>query len=156
LVSNHFQLGGKWLGSPSASFDWFVEMARPRLPTLVFVPDLMPRSAAVALYRKLLRVKSRGLNVTNAVRLMAEAVRSVAEYRKTVGQELMVAVLPRSAVPRSDGGTLITLNREINPDVPTFWTVSATGDSVQYGPTMVMNGMIISDLQISSPSGEAG
>ncbi len=61
LVSNHFRLGGKWLSSPNSSFDWFVEMARPDLPTLVFVPHLMPRSAAVVLYRKLLNVKERGL-----------------------------------------------------------------------------------------------
>lgn len=80
----------------------------------------MPRSAAVVLYRKLLNVKERGLNVTKAIRLIAGAMHSVAEYRKTVGRDLMASIFPRSAVPRGDHDELIILNRYVNPDVPTF------------------------------------
>lgn len=154
LVSNHFRLGGEWLSSPSAEFDWFVEMAKPNLPTLVFVPNLMPKGAGTALYRELLRVKNRGLNVTNAVSLMADAIRSIADYRPTVGRELMASVLPRSAVPRGPVAEMTVVSGVVNPDVPTFYSISASGDEVAYGPTIIMNGMIMSGFEARRPSAD--
>ncbi|MFI7662311.1 hypothetical protein ACIBTW_25840 [Micromonospora parva] len=147
LVSNHFRLGGNWLSSPLAQFDWFVEMARPNIPTLVFVPNLMPRGAGTALYRQLLRVKNRGLNVTNAVTLIAEAIHSIADYRPTVGRELMVSILPKSAVPRGPVPEMIVLSGGVDPGVPTFYNISANGDVVAYGPTIITNGIIMYGFQ---------
>ncbi|WP_328532968.1 hypothetical protein OG836_22485 [Micromonospora zamorensis] len=147
LVSNQFEVGKGWRASPSADFDWFVTMARPELPTLVFAPDLVPKSSARALYRQLLRVKSRGLNIANAVGLIAQEIRSVAGYRPTVGRELMVSILPKSAVPLGPVSELSVMSGHVNPDVPTFYSLSASGDQVAYGPTLVMNGMIISGYQ---------
>jgi hypothetical protein len=98
------------------------------------------------LYRRLLRIKDRGLNITNAVRVIAETFREVANYNSTVGRELMVSILPRSAVPRVDSGRLLALNAPVNQDAPTFWTMTAQGDLRQYGPTMVMHGVVVSDL----------
>jgi len=152
LVSNHFQPGGKWLQSPAKRFDWFVEMAKPHVPTLVFVPNLMPRRSMIALYRQLLRVKARGLNVVNAVILMAEAIQSVAEFRPTVGRELMVSVLPRSAVPRTHVTPGYVIQGNINPETPTFFNITASGDRVAYGPTIVMNDTIMSGFQLRSLS----
>ena len=122
-------------------------MARPELPTLVFAPDLVARRSARALYRQLFRVKSRGLNVANAVDLIAEEIRAVADYQPTVGRELMVSVLPKSAVPLGPVSELLVISGHVNPDVPTFYSLSASGDHVAYGPTMVMNGMIVSGFQ---------
>ncbi|MBW4703806.1 hypothetical protein [Micromonospora sp. RL09-050-HVF-A] len=147
LVSNQFEVGKGWRASPSADFDWFVEMARPELPTLIFAPDLVPRTSARALYRQLLRVKSQGLNVANAVDLIAGEIRSVADYRPTVGRELMVSVLPKSAVPLGPVTELSVISGHANSDTPTFCSLSASGDQVAYGPTMIMNGMIISGFQ---------
>ncbi|MER6590891.1 hypothetical protein ABT214_03290 [Micromonospora purpureochromogenes] len=147
LVSNQFEVGKGWRASPSADFDWFVEMAKPELPTLVFAPDLVPMRSAKALYRQLLRVKGRGLNVANAIDLIAEEIRSIADYQPTVGRELMVSVLPKTAVPLGPVAEMFVVSGHINPDVPTFYSLSASGDQVAYGPTMVMNGMIVSDFQ---------
>lgn len=147
LVSNHFRLGGKWLTSPEPKFSWFVQMARPELPTLVFVPNLVPKKVGTSLYRQLLRVKHRGLNVANAVTLLADTIGSIADYRPTVGHELMVSVLPRSAVPPGASTEMTTISGSINPDTPTFYMLSASGDQVGYGPTIVTNGMIMTNLQ---------
>ena len=35
-----------------------------------------------------------------------------------------------------------------NPDVPTFWTISVNGDWIEYGPAVLMNGIVVSGLQI--------
>lgn len=147
LVSNQFEIGKGWRHTPSTEFDWFVQMVQPDLPTLVFAPDLVPRRAAKSLYRKLLRVKSRGLNIANAVGLIADEIRSISEYRPTVGPELMVSVLPRSAVPRGLVAEMSVMSGRITPDMPTFYSLTATGDQVHYGPTIVMNGMIMSGFQ---------
>jgi hypothetical protein len=154
LVSNHFRQGN-WV-APVATFDWFVEMATPGKPSLVFVPNLMPKGDAHSLFRQLLRVKSRGLNIVNAVRLVVAAIAEVANTDGRIGKELMVSVLPRSAVPRSAEAELLTLNGRVEPYAPSFWSVTASGDFVQYSPVMILNGMVFSNVQIRGGFGSTG
>lgn len=158
LVSNHFRLEGDWLASPEPRFNWFIEMTRPNLPTLVFVPNLVSKSMGKSLYRQLLKVKSRGLNVVNAVTLLADAIRSIADHQSIVGRELMVSILPRSAVPRGLSTDMPIFSGAITPDAPTFYSLSASGDQIAYGPTIITNGVIMSGFQgrINSRRFQAG
>jgi hypothetical protein len=117
LISNFFETGVGWKRSASSKFDWFVQPAHPDRPTLIFAPDYVSRSNQVALYRLLLRTASRGLHVSNAVRLMASEIQSAANLHKTIGKELMVSVLSRSAVPVGNVNQLTILNRQTAVDV---------------------------------------
>lgn len=148
LISNFHEVGIGCRRDVSDEFDWFIQPGHADRPTLVFAPYYVPRSDQTALYRLLLRTATRGLHVSNAVRLISRTIQSAADVHRTIGKELMVSVLPRSAVPLYDVGPFMVLNREITPDAPTFASISENGDIIQYGPTMVIAGMVTSNLQI--------
>lgn len=158
MVSNVFEPGRGWRSSVSQEFCYFAQFEEAEItrPVLVFAPDMVYKGDQIALYRQLLEVGFRQLSVWHAVRLIADTFRSVADYRPTVGRELMISILPRSAAPRVATAELMVRNYELSPETPSFWTLSTSGDPVQYGPTMILKGVIVSGYEGTFGPGFSG
>lgn len=92
----------------------------------------------------------------HAVRLIIDTFHLVADYRSTVGRELMISILPRAAAPRFATPEMEVRNGELSAEAPSFWTVTSSGDIVQYGPTMILKGTIISGYQGTIGPGWSG
>jgi hypothetical protein len=84
-----------------------------------------------------------------AVRLVVAAIREVAAAHDEVGTDLLLSVLPRASV---GGPDVLLLTGGPPGNTPTFHYLPDGGDPIQYGPTFVCNGGIMSDLTVKSLS----
>ncbi len=144
IISNCYQ-DGRWLAQAQPTFLWLWEACPPGTFGIFQAPAWVETQSFSRLRRNLRAVGDRSLDVTNAIRLMVEAVRDVAASQVGVGADLMLSVLPcAAAAPRDD--TMI-LSGPPSPETPTFLYLPVDASPVQYGPTFTCGGSIMSDFQ---------
>lgn len=147
IVSNSFA-NGRWLREPMDRFVWVIEVAPERRFGLFIAGRTVPSNDRRSLHRNLKRVSHRGLHVSNAIRLMADTVRSRARFDRAVGEDLLINCIPKAAVSSSSSRQVTLISGSPLPDVPTFLYMPAARDEpIVHGPTFVCHGAVMSDFQ---------
>lgn len=154
VVSNQFREGG-WRAKPYDDFWWSWEGCPTGAWGLFEAPKWLTAREFASLKRTMGRAAERTGDVANAIRLMSNAIRAVAQRlgpTSPVGRDLMLTVLPRaSAAPSPD---VMALSSGPMPETPTFLYLPAEQEPVAYGPTFVCGGAVMTDF-VSRPLGEA-
>lgn len=155
LITNHFK-NGVWLQTPFSDFEFFFELAPANSLGLFCVPGWMHKGEVARLRRNLLRAKNRGVHVTNAIRLVVEAMREVADdpSRATVGSNIMINILPKSASATTT--QFMAEHGQISADIPTFYYLSRNDVVSTYGPTFVAHRVVMSDFHALGGGGRIG
>jgi hypothetical protein len=150
-IANYLDANGK----PGPLTSEFAVRVKPLKPH----QDFAVMEAGVHLFesnRRQLRqsirsARKRSAGPVEIARLLADAIWCVSTYSSGVGDRLMICLLPRKAVNAAVAGAdaFVSGGIRINPDQASFFYLGPeTSELVQFGPTVVSPGMILSDIEM--------
>lgn len=140
VVTNQFA-DGEWLAKPTNDFRWLYELAPDKTVGVFAAPGWLSAERLQVLRAEVAATES----LDTAVGLVVTAIREVAAAHDEVGADLLLSVLPRSSVGRPE---VLLLTGGPPGETPTFHYLPADEDPVQYGPTFVCNGSVLSGLTV--------
>jgi hypothetical protein len=151
VVSNFFRVG-QWFARAQPDFLWGCEACPANTFGLFQAPAWLPNSQYQRLRRNVRSIAQRSLESSYAIRLLVEAIREITARESSVGRELMLTVLPKSAAyPRPD---VMVLSGIPSTDTPTFLHLPYGSAAVTYGPTFVFGGSVLSDFKAGALGSE--
>jgi hypothetical protein len=141
-ITGNFRLDNLRLLSPAADrFDIaHFELKQPHAFFLdsAGVPVVADRRRT--LMRNIARVMKRHGDLSSIVRLIVDQMRGVADHDERVGKDLMLSILPLSAV-KPDYGEHLVLTGGPSDATPTFFHIPEDASTpVRYGPNFVCGG----------------
>jgi hypothetical protein len=141
LVTNHFR-GGQWLDKPAPEFHWLYELAPEGHVGVFAAPDWLSEQRLAQLRLDVGNADS----LISAVEFVVTAVREVAAAHAEVGSDLQLSVLPKASVGRR---AVFLLTGGPPGETPTFHYLPVDADPIQYGPTFVCGGTIMSGMTVA-------
>lgn len=100
--------------------------------------------------RALRRGSMHGVSLMQQLMTLANAIREVANYRETVGRNILVGVMPRAAAKEDDETSMVILSGRHIPHLTTpifFYLPANSSDPVKYGPHYVCRGTGFTNLR---------
>jgi hypothetical protein len=140
IVTNQFA-DGQWLVKPAKEFRCLIELALAGAVGVFAAPGWLAGARLQSLQEEVAAADT----LEGAVASVVSAMREVAAAHDEVGPDLLLSVLPRSSVAKPE---ILLLTGGPPGETPTFHYLAADGDPVQYGPTFVCNGSIMSGLVV--------
>lgn len=140
LVTNQFA-DGKWLAKATSEFVWLVELAPEGCRGVFAAPGWLSEKRLQALRADVAAADT----LDAAVGLVVAAIREVAATHDEVGFDLLLSVLPKASIGRPE---VLLLTGGPPGRTPTFHYLPSGEEPIQYGPTFVCNGSIVSDFTL--------